>query len=344
MEAADHRDRNVLAQRAIGVLLALLSFEIVLRFLAYGVPTLDPKRGWVYRSMTVRHRLWEGHGVSHWDSAANRASPFRPSVPSKRILTVGDSMTEALQVSDSEVFTAQLELALQQARWPVAVLNAGRSNLSIADYIATASSDRDEFEPAWTIVQLRLDDLTTDCRVPNRTHFIDEGTGLRVEVVPPRFGRISSLLLRLRRRSALLDVAISRASLFNAAARLPPMFRGGDDAPRAAAARAIPDYPIEEELAMLTAAWAGRLTIALIPDPTRAQGDVERRVLAYGRERGVSVVNMRDAFPRFDGAQSSPFGFRNSEYGKGHLNAPGHEALASLLANELMSLRARGLF
>ena len=162
--------------------------------------------------------------------------------------------------------------------------------------------------------------------------------------MPTRFGRLSALLFKLRGWSALIDRAIARASAFNTAAKLPPMFRGGTSPRPVALSGVNPDYPIEEELAMLTSAWGGRLTIALIPDATGTQGDVEKRVLAYCRERRISVVNMRETFPRFDRDQMSPFGFPNSEYGTGHLNAGGHEALALLLVNELEGLRARGLF
>jgi hypothetical protein len=327
-----------------GVVLALVAFEILLRGLASGSPTLDATRGWVYRETTVRHLLSEGHGVSHWDAAGIRHSPSRPANPSMRFLAIGDSMTEALQVSDAEVYTARLEDAVQQGGWPAAVLNAGRSSLSAADYIAGARSYVDEFRPTWTIVQLRMDDLTTDSRDPGRTHFVERDGQLAVEVVPPRFGRRSALLGELRRASALVDQTVARASIFNASARLPPMFRGGGNASESAPPAAEPDYPIEEELSMLAAAWEGRLTIALIPNATTLPGAVERRALAYGRRHGISMVDFREVFPQFDRRRSSPFGFSNSVFGVGHLNGEGHDALAGLLANELKDLRALGLF
>lgn len=328
---------------AAGVALALVAFEILLRGLASGNPTLDSKRGWVYRGTTVRHLLSEGHGISHWDASGNRESPFRPARPSSRFLVVGDSTTEALQVSDAEVYTARLEEILQHAGWRAAVLNAGRSSLSAADYIAGAPSYLDEFRPTWAIVQLRLNDLTTDCRIPTRTHFLEGDGGLRVEVVMPGFGRVSALLGEFRRTSALINQTIARAGVFKASARLPPMFRGGADTPPPVAPAAKPDYPIEDELAMLAASWGGRLTIALIPDATAPLGDIERRTLAYARNHGISIVDLREVFPEFDRRGSSPFGFSNSMFGVGHLNSEGHDALARLLAAELKDLRALGL-
>jgi hypothetical protein len=335
--------QSLLSRRLVGVGLALLCFEILLRFLAHGSPVLQPNRGWVYRNTTVRHLLTEGHGVSHWDDSGIRVSPFRPSAASTRVLALGDSMTEALQVSDAEVYTARLELALQRNGWQVAVLDAGRSSLSVADYIAAARSYQGEFHPSWTVVQLRLDDLTTDCRIPTRTHFVDGSSPLEVTVVSPRFGRLSSLLIQFRHSSALVDQTIGRATVLNATARLPPLFRGGDAPMSTAGVTAAPAYPIEEELGMLAAAWDGRLTIALIPDHSPTAGTIEERSIAYCHQQGISIVDLRSAFLQFDHERASPFGFSNSAYGVGHLNAEGHGALALLLADELNSLRARGL-
>jgi len=330
-------------RRSFGVGLALLCFELLLRLVAHGQPTLDPQKGWIYKATTVRHWLGEGHGVSHWSPQGIRESPFRPDRPSTVVLVLGDSITEGLQVSDQAVYPAQLELALQRSAWPAAVLNAGRSTLSSADYIATAQLYRDEFRPTWTIVQLRLDDLTTDCRQPSRTHFTDRNGHLTIEVVQPRMGRVSRWLAVVRRASALVDVAIARAGAFRAASRLPPMFRGGASEAAQGVRPPEVDYPIEEELAMLASAWSGRLTIALVPDSSQDAGPIERRAIDYCRRNGVSIVDLRDVFLQFERAQSSPFGFPNSQYGFGHLNAEGHRALAGLLASELKGLRARGL-
>ena len=327
-----------------GAALAFAAFEITLRFVAYGVPVIDPNRGWVYRDTTVRHLLSEGHGISHWDREGHRESPFRPREPRIRFLAVGDSMTQALQVSDGEVYTARLEQALQEAGWSAAVVNGGRSSLCAADYVAAARLYRAALSPTWTIVQLRLDDLTTDCRVPSRTHFVEDDEGaLSVEVIVPRLGRVSSWLYQMRRSSAFLDQAIGRASVFQAATRLPPMFRGGDVPSEPGRVRPATEYPIERELSMLASAWGGRLTIALTPEETAGPGEVEQRIIRYCTENGLSFVDLRDLFQRFERDQSSPYGFPNSEYAAGHLNPRGHQALASLILTELQALRARGL-
>ena len=123
----------------VGILLALLTFEVVLRQLTSGHVVLDRRVGWVWQSTTVVHRLTEGWGVSHWrDDETRDHAPLPTNAP--RVLFVGDSFTEALQVDDHEVFTGRLS--------SVNALNIGQSGHSTADYVAFAAEYRARFRPS----------------------------------------------------------------------------------------------------------------------------------------------------------------------------------------------------
>src|ERR1051326_5473209 len=140
-------------RRALGMVLALAAFELSLRHLSFGHQSLDPKLGWEWRSVTVIHRLDEGWGVSHWrDDGGRDRVPAPQSAP--RVLVVGDSFTEGLQVDDDEVFTGRLRR--------VEALNIGRSSDAIPDYVAFAAEYQARFRPAWTVVALGASDFAAD--------------------------------------------------------------------------------------------------------------------------------------------------------------------------------------
>ena len=130
--------------------------------------------------------------------------------------------------------------------------------------------------------------------------------------------------------------------LFRANGSTPPLFRAGDTSPPAPAE--VREWPVEAELDAMATAYDRRVTFLLIPPFEETPGDIERRFLAYCRNASVSCADLRDSFGAFRASGSAPFGFFNSRFGEGHMNARGHEAAAELLARELGNLRRHGLF
>jgi hypothetical protein len=320
-------------RRASGAALAVLTFECLLRCLQAGSQSIDPRLGWVWRSVTVRHRLAEGWGVSHWRDDETRARPA-PAANAPRVLVVGDSFTEALQVDDDEVFTGRLRR--------VDAINVGRSSHSAADYAAFAGEYLSRFHPSWTVVEVGPPDFAEDAFNASKTHF---DSHLNVVIVPPRFGRVSGALKVWRDRSALLDNAIARWQLYRAAAKMPPLFRAADAETSSAAPRRQPDetWPVADEMRLIRRAYGERVTFLFIP-PLEAPSAVESQFLAACAADRSSCVDFRTTFAAFRARGAAPFGFPNSRFGVGHLNAGGHAAVAQILEIELERLRARGLF
>jgi hypothetical protein len=241
-------------------------------------------------------------------------------------------------VNDDQVFTALLQQKLH-----VSVINAGYTSRSPADYVALATGFRQKFQPAWTAIPLEEWDLRDDSFTETKTHFVVRGTAL-VPVTPPehRLGCASRALALIRAKSALLNFLVARAGMFRSGANMPPLFRAADVAP---VVKAQPrDFPVENELATVVAAYQGRVTFLFLPDFDERAGLTERRFLAYCRGAGVSCVDLRDSFAGFRERGRAPFGFFNSYFGVGHMNADGHAAAAALLARELEDVRRRGLF
>ena len=98
---------------------------------------------------------------------------------------------------------------------------------------------------------------------------------------------------------------------------------------------------MDEELAVLARAFEGRLTLLLLPPLARSP--VEARILERCAASGWSCVSLRERFDEFAARYESPYGFANSAWGQGHMNAAGHHAAAEILTTELARLRALDL-
>jgi hypothetical protein len=314
---------------AIGIILAAVAFELALRHLAW--TARDPKAG--PGSTIAYHRLSEGWGVGHWDAAGIRAAPS-PNGPT--LLAVGDSFTEAAEVDDDEVFTGWLGLR---------VLNAGRASESPADYCLQAQQLLQRYRPAWTIIEINDQDLSDDAFQSSKAHFLVRGS--RLVAVPPgshRLGRISLILGAIREESALVNYAIARIQMFGMSSHSPPLFRAADRTETPPPAARMREWPVEQELSAMAAAYDGRVTFFFIPAFQPTESPIEQRFLMNCRAANQSCVDLRAAFGGFSAKGRAPFGFPNSRFGEGHMNAAGHRAAAALIAAELSSVRRRGLF
>jgi hypothetical protein len=321
--------RSTLLRSAIGILLAAVASEVALRHLSW--IGRDPLGG--PGSTIVYHRLNEGWGFGHWDGAGIRASPVS-NTPT--LLAVGDSFTEAQEVDDDEVFTALLGLR---------VLNAGRASESPADYCLQGPKLLQRYRPAWTLIEINDMDLSDDAFESSKAHFVIRGR--RLLAVPTDthpLGRISRILGAVRRESALANYAVARIQMFGMSSHSPPLFRAADRAATPPPAERVREWPVDEELSAMANAYQGRVTFFFIPSFQPAQSPIERRFLMNCRAANRSCVDLRAAFGGFSAAGRAPFGFPNSRFGEGHMNAAGHRAAAMLMAAELSNVRRRGLF
>ncbi len=299
---------------------------------------------------TVRWRT-EGDGTSRWTVGGIRR-PAPPPASPPPYLVLGDSFTEALMVNDADVFTQRLESLLAGGPAAGPVLNLGRSGASAADYVGFAREYRARFSPRWTIVELRPEDLGEDAWDASKPHFTRTREGaLEVSVQFPPRSRFWDLARPLRQHLALADYGVIRLKEFAiASAAEPPLFRAAGaprvtaDPPLDASAR----YPILEELALLHDRYDGRITFLMLPDfdlssPSEPTSDTERLWLRACAAQHWSCVTLREAYPAFAARFESPFGFPNTAWNQGHMNAAGHRAAARLLHAEMLRLMARGL-
>lgn len=332
------RFRTMLAAVA-GIGLALLTFEAAFRLLLFGSVSRDPVTG--AQVVTGRHRIDEGFGVSHRDSRGIRLSPHGCS-HCPQVLVIGDSYTDAFQVNDDEVFTAAAESMLAGSK-PVRLLNAGAAGSSPADYLVQAASYLRRIQPAWVVIELNADDLGADAFRPDEVHFLDRDRLTPVVPAPYAYGRTTRTLAWIREHSALINYAIARLDIARNSSQEPPWFRAGFQPP-AARAEAQPVYPVERELTILRAAYKNRVTFLFLPLFNVPIETEEVRFERYCAATQMSCVDFRSSFDEFRRAGTAPYGFPNSRFGGGHLNAAGHALVARQLAVEIRRLQQNGLF
>jgi lysophospholipase L1-like esterase len=330
----------------LGVLLALALAELFLRCFHYARPVRDPIEGMVFRSQTVRMGLGEGSSFSHWNADGARVGP-PAAAGAPRVLALGDSFTEALQVRDEQTFTAIAQEQLTRSGMAVRIVNLGRSVRSPADYVAQAPYVLRKFRPRWTIVEVNEPDLGGDSFDRWKTHFVRTPSGLRAVEVTPYESRRVQMIRDTLQSSALADRLIRKASMYRQSARMPPLFRAADlrryeaSLPESELRR----WPAGEILDRLTAAYAGRVTFLFLPPFNTGTGVAETQFLDWCRGRSASCVDLHSVFEQFRAEGKAPYGFANGNgFGAGHLNPAGHAAAARLLAAELQRVRQRGLF
>jgi len=313
----------------------------------------DPVFGDVFKpGGFVRYRL-EGDGLSQWTEHGIRRSSYPETNSRPVVLVVGDSMVEALQVDDEEVFTTVVEKQLA-TRWPaVAVLNVGRSGLSVADYIAMVPLYVPRLKPDWAVVVVTALDFQEDAWRGSQTHFQHDPDGTKLTIVSPpsartpKRGRLGQAILRLRNTCGLAQFTAIRLRQFQSwVQQETPWFHAGKSQPKSQRDPLAEDdrYPMGEELDMLVRAYQGRLTLVLLDryssNGLDSNGSADSRLKRLATGRGLSFVALSDGFGAFTNSHRAPYGFSNSRFNYGHLNADGHRVLAALLTAELERMLA----
>lgn len=335
---------------ALGVVLGLFTVEAAIRPYCSAPRQLDPRFGFVLAAGSTVHWHREGSGTGHWSAFGIRGSSL-PAENRPKVLVLGDSLVEAVHVDDPECFTARLEARLAARGWDAAVLNAGVQGSSAPYYAAAGPAYLEAFSPAWTVIGLSADDLTSAAFVPRATHFTKETEGsLGVSALPPVGGGgwLRQGIRRLRARSALAQNAALQFVGYRATMASWRPFRSAEATDLAPVAVDPTAFPIEAELALLVDRFEGRVTFLFFSlyDETQpfSEGLVEAAVQEACARRGWSCVATRDTFSRFAGHPGAwPRGFPNTAPNRGHLNPAGHDAAAEALERELIRLFPSGL-
>ena len=344
---------GTLLRLAVGLSLSLL----VAGFVAASAQRSDSERhplfGVIPKAGQAAWNHLEGDGVGYWTSNGVRRIRLPDQSDGRPILLVGDSFTEAIQVSDDEHYGHLLEKALRLEGKRIPILTFGKSGCSVADYIASATNLQAVFKPQWVIIQAQDGDLFDGAwkKVsPGFARFVwgDGRSSIHLVLQPlPRKAQSSSLRQLAQRFPHVVPYSFTyqRVKEFEKWFKTErPWFRAA--APEAA--RSSPaewsgfNYPVEEEMELLADAYQHRLTLLYLPpfDPRDPSAPTEGEALLrnLAGKNGIRFVSLKDSFQEMARNGRAPYGFSNTKFNYGHWNRYGHEAAAQLLFSDLMNL------
>jgi lysophospholipase L1-like esterase len=284
----------------------------------------------------------EGHSVRRTNSMGLLDDELREPRPACRVLLVGDSYAEALEVPKDSCFADVAERSLPGTE----IVNAGLSGRSPLDYAEWIETQGAQLNPDVIVVEIsdaRLTWLLQPAALKRLASPPVPGVNepAPVESAPRRFMR------QCMRRSALVTLAWRRLTLlaadqgaalsrrFNATrGRSAPTVSGVDD-PRLPA--------ILDGLHTRIARHAPRVVYLYIPHleyfapgVPETNPEVARLLGDLCARRGAGFLDAADAMrAEFLRTGQPVHGFPNSVVGSGHINAAGHRVVGEALARVL---------
>jgi len=297
--------------------------------------------GRIYRSGTYVQGI-EGYSRSRINSVGLRGPELTPKSPAeKRVLFLGDSLTEGLQVPLEYTFAMQACASAECSGSTVTGVNGGRSGASPADYIALAGWYRRQVSPDVTVVQLSDQDFNDDISNTARNFYVRrDGDAIKL-VSNPDFESADPLVQRFPWLAGLRAspvISLATKNLRGVAA-----VRAAGNGTAAGTVDAEADESIADRrrivewvVASLTRDYPG-LVIVYLPqvsllDGVPAETPTESLLRAASAARGVPFVDMRSSVvTAYERDRVATYGFANSIMGSGHLNRAGHDLVSKRL-------------
>jgi lysophospholipase L1-like esterase len=324
----------------VAFVMALLVWELLLSQLILQKPSsrTHPTLGRIYgQGLYVQGK--EGYGRTLLNELGLR-SPSLTDEPLQEndhnVLVLGDSYTQAMQVSDEVAFPQHLnDLLGENAR----VINAGREGASPADYIALEEYNKTIFQPDVVIVQLNEADFTRDLLSKGQTFFYEETpqgytlhenkSVVSSNELAQRFANLQSILNFSVIRVALERVEALRTGKSPTTNKVQTTTQQIDGE--------LERFVVQE----LKKAYQNPILL-YIPEmdyfsPDYAQPHATEQYLAKAaRDLGVTFISLRSDFAAlYRNRYRTAHGFSNTQPGMGHINPLGHEVAAERLAEVL---------
>ncbi len=330
------RSARYLQRALLWGLLPLLAVELFMRVYGYTPVPWKVDTNWFGSVQVAGTSSWlgdEGFARTHYGEYGEVATPFDSG---DNIIVVGDSRTEARQVSDDQKYASVAETLLRQRGLDVNVRNFGRSALALSDYTAHVPKYIELFHPRLIVVQLSEADMSESFSTERSNYFIlrDDGT---LELITRR--DISGPLVVSPKKTAniypiMLNYAVERVNLIFPTASADE----GQSQP-------LSDSIRRKEIEMLLQAAGDTPVIFLLfPTVPVVEGDgialtSDSFTCFVDIVRSAPGAQVIDSLPRFQQLTKEghfPVGFFNSaDPDRGHLNVYGNQAVGEMLADAI---------
>ncbi len=320
----------------LGLLAAFIVMNALTAILVFRSPgrRMDPVYGDVMnRGLLVSST--EGRAITHINSIGNRSSEPKESRPySERLLFIGDSFTEAIQIPDRHTFPELVQSSLRQHGNNVVSINAGMDGANPAWFLYFGEALKKTYSPTRTVLEVGDTDFTFELQGPVEKGYwlARDGAEWTVEGAQPP--------------PAAADVARNALTRLPAPYWIWQRFKKSRQA-RALAPASEPSHAepnqVEWILRQLEKVYGPDLVVLYRPEIDYAAAanertETERLVEATAKRLGLTFVNPRDALlDRFAQTRQPLDGFNNTQPGTGHWNVEGHRIVAEQLFKALLT-------
>jgi len=322
------------------LLLSVLCWEVIVRFLVLSPAqeVFEPRLGYVHAPNAHILRTYEGYARFTLDKFGLNNDALPEHLPKTRLFVVGDSFVEAYQVMREENFVSRLH-----EQWQDSLLfNAGSSGAAPDKSWLAYDMLQSEIHPTHVLLCVNASDLYELLPAQERRNEKGELTGLYRVIDQP--SRLTPLKLWLYGHSALIthlkwkyenDI---RAWLTGKNEK--QMARQHHDLQGEVLQRAVERW----RFVLQQFQHAGiPVTVLMMPELKYLQHQQARQKVRQGRviltqeteKMGVPVLDSNAVFARdFEQTGVPAIGFANTHYGKGHINAYGHQVMANWLTKQ----------
>lgn len=358
------RLKNIL-QFSRWLMVFLLILELVIRLFVFRLPYQQYVSYLGYVPVDNSTAIWgvEGFGVTHYLSNGEVATPYQTGAS---VVVLGDSFTEALQVSNKEKYVSVAETILHERDIRTNLHNLGGPGRNIADYVYIAPVIKQLYSPKIVVIQITASDFEESLDSSRPNYFVHDGSSLKFEHNDDYFtfnlgiqnilrsSGIGSLLVykltpsvkKLRQKLAAKPQDIGR-KLSPAEDNKEVPFSQATEAQDAKNQFSMENdrqaRDIEVSIAILRESYPdSHMVFLVIPSVPLLQNDyikwdneVDDNIVAKIRNlSGLDVIYPKDGFLSlyaFD--QKLPRGFFNGLPNAGHLNVDGNYAVGVALAD-----------
>jgi lysophospholipase L1-like esterase len=308
------------------------------------------------RSLNTR----EGYGNFFTDDLGfNNKSISEQKSNKKRILVLGDSITEAVQLDISKSFSSLTEKYLNRSSNNYEVFNLGFSGRSVPDYINYSEGYIRKFSPDFVIIQINYNDFTGDAIKTSKHNYISlENEEIKIINNPHAKNELVMLSEAYKKARWLQPIIAHTANNFPLS-ELKNIFKkktiqaSGDDFSFGQSKKTLTDQHkkiIEWQLRELVMKYKNNFALLYTGVvPLINNGEMIEKedddVLATKNEIkkacdnfNIPFIDPTDEFLEFyHRSNQLPRGFDNSMPGSGHLNENGHKIIAEIIYNFIKS-------
>jgi hypothetical protein len=254
--------------------------------------------------------------------------PIPQMMPKRRVLVVGDSFTEAVQVSDKETFSQVAQTVLCDSGPSVCLINAGSSGADMARYVWQAKYWMRNYRPAEVVIEVNDRNLSMLTSKAGPFVINDSEGRLGIAAEPPKKD-----IENVAKRTPVLKQVVG-TSIFGLAYRRYEQSRQKE--PDQDIQVSVPytrepgltrylDWVLDEYKKLYihpVILYFPNVDIYGSPPPI---SELEVELEAACKRNDIALINLRSAFQADYKASGIPaYGFMNTVPGVGHPNAHGH--------------------